>query len=217
VRATLNALAACCLCLAAPATAAAEWHFAPFVGVTFRGNTTIIDPEQATGESHPAFGGAVSLLGNGILGAEGLFQISPYFFQGSENRVTAEGLPIRDDLIASSRVIAAMGNVVVAAPRRYTEYFLRPFVSGGFGVLRVSKTEVQPPGGFEIFPLRANFAAFNIGGGAVGFFSQTTGVRFDFRYFSTLHGTDRGAGVTALGDPVRLRYLTASVGVVIRR
>ena len=59
-------------------------------------------------------------------------------------------------------------------------------------------------------------AGFNIGGGAVGFLSQNTGVRFDLRYYSTLHDTEP-IPVT-LGDaPVHLRYMTFSVGVVIRR
>jgi len=34
----------------------AEWHFTPFIGVTFKGNTTIIDPELATGDKHAARG-----------------------------------------------------------------------------------------------------------------------------------------------------------------
>ena len=41
-------------------------------------------------------------------------------------------------------------------------------------------------------------------------------MRFDLRYFSTLHGKEREPPIT-LGDPVHLRYMTLSVGVVIRR
>jgi hypothetical protein len=217
VRATLEALVACTLCLLASAVPAhAEWHFTPLAGITVKGNTTINDPELATGESHPVFGGIVSLLGGGVIGAEGVFTLSPHFFQGSENRTTAEGLPLPDNIIDSSRVTALMANLMVTAPRRYTEYFLRPFVSGGFGLLRVSKRDA-PAGGSAVFPLEANFAGFNLGGGVIGFFSQRTGVRFDFRYFSTMHATERDTGVTALGDPVHLRYMTASIGLVIRR
>lgn len=192
----MRALAAFWLCLlAAPLPAAAEWHFTPLLGVTFRGNTTFVDAEHATGDAHRSFGGAVTLLGGGLVGAEGLFVLTPRFFQKS------------GDLVQSSRVTALMGNVAVTTPRRWTEYSLRPFVSGGFGLLRVAKTE-------QTFPLEANFAAFNIGGGAVGFFSQRTGVRFDLRYYSTLHETDRGAA--AVG-PVHVRYMAASVGLVFRR
>ena len=59
-----------------------------------------------------------------------------------------------------------------------------------------------------------NLFGYNIGGGAIGFFSRSTGVRFDLRYYSTVHGSDHGP--IAIGD-VHLRYMTASVGVVIRR
>lgn len=217
MRAILKVVAACCLCLVAtPHVAFAEWHFTPFIGVTFKGNTTIIDPELAAGDKHAALGGTVTRLGAGILGAEGVFEIIPGFFQGKPGRTDSAGLPIQSDVLESSRVTALMGNIVLTVPRKYTEYFLRPFVSGGFGLLRVSKTEVTAPGGDEVFPFEANLAGFNIGGGAVGFFSQNTGVRFDLRYYSTLHETER-PGDTTENAPVHLRYMTFSVGVVIRR
>jgi hypothetical protein len=192
-------LAACCLSLLAAAQpAAAEWQFTPFLGLTFRGNTTLVDLEHATGNVHPAFGGAVSLLGSGIVGAEGLLTITPHFFQSS------------GDFVESSRLTELMGNVVLTVPRRWTEYFLRPFVSAGFGVVRVSKTDQQ-----DVLPIHTHFASFDIGGGAVGFLSQRTGVRFDVRYHTTVHGTEAAPGV-ANGD-AHLRYLTAAIGVVIRR
>jgi hypothetical protein len=40
-------------------------------------------------------------------------------------------------------------------------------------------------------------------------------VRFDLRYYSTIKGTDHGP--ITLGDPlVRVRYMTLSIGLVIR-
>ena len=213
MRAILKVVAACCLCIvASPNTAFAEWHFTPFIGVTFKGNTTIFDPELATGDKHATFGGTVTRLGAGILGAEGVFEIIPGFFQGKPGRTDSAGSPIRSDVVESSRMTTLMGNIVLTAPRKYTEYFLRPFVSGGFGLLHVAKTEAQ-----EVFSVDANFAGFNIGGGAIGFFSQNTGVRFDLRYFSTLHETARPEIATNNNEPVHLRYMTLSVGVVIRR
>lgn len=217
MRASLKVVAACCLFMVvSPRAAFAEWHFTPFIGITFKGNTTILDPELATGDKHATLGGTVTRLGSGIFGAEGVFEIIPGFFQGKPGRADSTGEPINSDVIASSRVTALMGNVVLTAPRKYTEYFLRPFVSGGFGLLRVTKTDAPAGQEREVFPLEANFAGFNIGGGVIGFFSQRTGVRFDVRYFSTLHDTERDPLVT-FGEPVHLRYLTASVGVVIRR
>jgi hypothetical protein len=187
--------------------AAAEWHITPLIGFTFAGKTTLIDPQVATGKRHADFGGAVTLLGAGVLGAEAIVVLTPGFFQTEHTPLEADVSPVA---ISSSRTLAVMGNIVLTTPRRWTEYFLRPIVSGGFGILRASSTEEVA----EVLPLHLNLAGFNIGGGAVGFFSQRTGVRFDLRYYSTVHGTDHGP--VAIGD-VHLRYMTASVGVVIRR
>ena len=196
----LKAFAVCCLLIVVPRTAAAEWQFTPMIGATFLGNTSIVDPELATDNVHRHFGGAVSLLGGGLFGVESVFVWTPGFFDDDDPPV---------QLVESSRSIAWMGNIVVTAPRRWTEYFLRPFVSGGIGWLRTSKLEQT-----AIFAPSVDLVGFNIGGGAIGFFTPRTGVRFDVRYYSNLKPTDEGA--VAFGD-VRLRYMTASVGIVLRR
>lgn len=194
----LRALAAgLLLAFASPQSAAAEWHFTPMVGTTFFAKTSLIDPDAATDQSHRNFGGSVALLGGGIFGAEGLVVWTPGFFTGDKG------------LVESSRSIAAMGNVVVTTPRRWTEYSLRPFVSGGFGLLHMSETQVV-----NLFPFNSNIPAFNIGGGAIGFLSQQTGLRFDLRYYSGLSRMDEGN--VSIGR-VYIRYMTASVGVVLRR
>ena len=192
-------LAICCLfVLVLPQAAAAEWHFTPMLGATFFGDTNIVDPDRATPDVHRNFGGSVALLGGGILGAEGLVVWTPGFFTGELG------------LVRRSRTIAAMGNVVFTAPRRWTEYSLRPFVSGGFGVLAASKTETA-----DVFSTdrNRNIPAFNIGGGAIGFLSERTGLRFDIRYYSSFIHSDE---LTDEG-PFSMRYMTASVGLVLRR
>jgi len=194
-----NATTAACLLLVAIARpAAAEWHIAPTIGVTFSGNTSLVDPELATAKRHKNVGGSVSLLGRGIMGVEAVAVLTPGFFETG----TLE-------TVKSSRTFTLVGNAVLTTPRKWTEYSLRPFVSGGLGVLRVSKTE-EP----DVFSFRKNLAAFNIGGGAVGFFTTRTGVRFDLRYYSTLNRSNQGA--VSIG-PVHLNYMSASVGVVFRR
>src|SRR5437868_735049 len=200
----LRAVAACCLVLlAAPATATAQWHVSPSLGMTFGGNTTLVDPDNATGGVHPALGISGMWLSKGIFGIEGLATLTPGFFQNDDSR-----------FIDSSRATAYMGNLVVTAPRKYTEYFLRPFVSGGFGMLRVTESDRGAALASSVFALHANLAGFNVGGGAIGFISQSVGVRFEFRYFSTLHGTERPPG-EALGE-ARLRYMVTSAGLVFR-
>jgi hypothetical protein len=163
------------------------------------GNTSLVDPELATEKRHWNVGGAVTLLGSGIFGAEVITAWTPGFFE-------------RDDLdfVKSSRTVSLMANVVVTTPRRWTEYSLRPFVSGGLGLMHVAQEEED----VTIFPFDLNMVGFNIGGGAIGFLSERTGLRFDLRYHSVLNPSDQGP--IAFED-VHLRYVTASVGIVFRR
>jgi hypothetical protein len=199
-------LAVCCLALLAmPRPAAAEWHFTPMLGTTFGGSTTLVDlefntkGEGATGQIHPNFGGAVTLLGGGIFGVESVVLWTPGFFQTGDL-----------DILKKSRTVSVMGNLVLTAPRHLTEYSLRPFVSAGFGLLHASTLETQK----EVLPVKANLPGFDVGGGAIGFFSQRTGIRFDLRYHTSLYRPGEDASVNGR---VHLRYMTAGVGLVIRR
>lgn len=185
-------------------TAHAEWQFTPMAGLTMLGNTSLVDLEDATRLRHLNVGFSASLLSSGIIGAEVLTIWTPGFFDKSNPEV---------DLVKSSRTAVVMGNVVLTAPRRWTEYSLRPYVSGGLGLMHASTTESRP--GEGIFPIDVNVAAFNIGGGAVGFLSDRTGLRFDVRYHSTLN-RGREEDAPTFG-PVHLRYVTASIGLVFRR
>ncbi|SRR6266545_1091553 len=193
----IRALTICVLVLTVPRAAAAEWHLTPMIGETFLGRTSIIDLEAATDKHRKNLGGSVALMGSGVLGVEALVVWTPGFFQTGNQ-----------DLIKKSRTLALMGNVMVTAPRRWTEYTLRPFVSGGFGLLNASRTEVA-----AVFPTTANMSGYNIGGGAIGFLSERTGLRFDLRYYNNLGGDPNAASI----GPVQLRYMTASVGLVLRR
>ena len=178
------------------------------IGFTFAGRTTLIDPQLAASKSHVNLGGALSLLGAGVFGAETIVTITPRFFQ--TDRTPLDSAVGRVE-IESSRTVSWMANAVLTTPRRWTEYSLRPFVSAGLGVVHASQTPRADERGL---PVRATMAGFNVGGGAVGFLTKRTGVRFDLRYSSTLRGTDQG--LMAIG-PARLHYLSASVGLVLRR
>jgi hypothetical protein len=184
------------------------------IGLTFAGKTTITDLDEGTGKRHPNLAISGALFGEGIVGVEAIATMTPGFFQsGDESGLFPPGE--QNSFVESSRVSSLMGNVVLTVPRRWTEYFLRPFVSGGFGLIRASKLETG-----EVFSVTANLFGYNIGGGAVGFLTRNTGLRFDLRYYSTVRGTDPALGVDgepiAFGD-VHLRFMTASVGLVIRR
>src|SRR5262245_46933355 len=71
------------LLLPAAARAETEWQIRPFVGLSFKGSTTVVDPEQGAGKTHLVLGASVALLGD-IVGVEGELAHVPGFFQSSE-------------------------------------------------------------------------------------------------------------------------------------
>jgi hypothetical protein len=190
--------------LAVGSPVSAEWHIVPLVGLTFKGNTNapLVDNTIAPVGTHPDFGGAITLLGAGVLGVEGIGVFTPNFKGDAD---------IVNSTVQSSRALAVMGNVVLTTPRRWTEYALRPYVSGGLGYMRLSVVEKDTRGGFGT---DLNTAGFDIGGGAIGFFTKRTGIRFDLRYYRRLHRGDSDVFGT---DEPPLSFMTLSVGVVFRR
>jgi hypothetical protein len=198
------------LALGAPAGAAAEWHLTPFAGLSFKGDTTIIDLDPAPGVSvesrHWTIGGTATLIGAGPLGVEGLFMLAPSFFQSGNEDSTLGNV---GSTVVSSRLTVLMGNVVLATPLRWNEYGLRPFVSGGLGLMRAAQRT-----GENEFTIAVNALGVNIGGGAVGFLSERVGLRFDLRYFR-MQPKDVASDV-AIGGRARLDFWNGSVGLVIR-
>lgn len=191
---------------ASPAPSAAEWQFAPFVGYTFKGATTIIDTEQAVAKRHWHFGGAVTLLGEGPVGVEAYLSRTPGLFLNDEFDCALE------TCVTSTRSYAVMGNAVLTTPRRWNQYGLRPYVSGGLGLMHASRTDAQ-----DVFRVDLNLLGMNIGGGAVGFLSDRVGLRFDLRYFRKIEGPDEQTldPPVSIG-PIRLRYWNISLGVVFK-
>ena len=71
--------------------------------------------------------------------------------------------------------------------------------------------------GTEVFPDligAQNSVGMNIGGGAIGFISPRTGVRFEVRHFRSL---DRDLNLLTAEPDSQLSFWRATVGVVIRR
>jgi hypothetical protein len=190
-----------------PGRAAAEWHFTPGIGITFGKGSNLLelgDPDSgALARRNRHVGFTVSRLGEGIFGVEGSVTWTPSFFEGR-----VDPLPGLDPE-GPYRALTVMGNVVLTTPRLWTEYSLRPFVSGGVGLMHLRAAET-------VFPLAEDFSAFNVGAGAIGFLSDRTGVRFDARYHSTLGRKDVDPRLTRDAQPLHLRYFTASIGFVIR-
>ena len=191
----------------APGRASAEWQLAPFVGFSFLGETNLVVTEMSP--RHWNIGGTARLVGGGPLGVEALFVYVPGAFQSVE--LDPISLP-SEATITESLSLALMGNLVLTTPRSWNEYGLRPYVSGGVGLMHAWHDEQR-------FPARANVPGYNVGGGAVGFLSDRVGLRFDVRFFRTLPpGAEPNREIVTNDGVSRLRisYWTATVGVVFK-
>jgi hypothetical protein len=201
------------LLFAVPMEATAEWHFKPFLGVTFAPSTTLtgdvefaaglpIDPELESQSSNVAFGATVALLGE-IFGVEGEWSQAPGFFQARDQ-----------DTLASSGVQTFTGSFIVAVPRRVAEYTLRPYLVAGAGVMRL-RSEGKP-GATTLFPIRETLAAIDMGGGATGFFNERVGVAWDLRYIRSVGGESGDPLVTIDGLAKQLSFWRANMALVLR-
>ena len=187
------------LALPTARTASAEWQFKPFLGFTFGGSTTLIDPQNAVGSHSVIFGGTVALLGE-ILGVEADIAHSPAYFENGDQAAWG-GLAVEN-----SGITTITGNVVVALPRHLTQYTLRPYVATGFGVMRMHKED-------NLGVLSRSMPAFDIGFGATGFLSQRFGVNWEVRRFQTT-GTGELQGFSF--EPEQLSFWRATIAFAIR-
>jgi hypothetical protein len=199
------------LVLAFAAELRADWYLTPFAGMKFGGSTTLIDPENAAGgQFNPdarslrkwTWGASGTWLSTGVLGFEGDLAIIPGYFD-------ADPPPGGQQLVLSSRVTTLLLNALFAAPLDLTRDSLRPYVSGGFGLMRASTEQVPAELGYT-----RNLSAINVGGGVIGMLSRRTGVRWDVRYQRGI-GSAEG-GDTSTGGPARLSFWRANMGVVLK-
>jgi hypothetical protein len=181
---------------AAPVPAAADFFLTPFAAVKFAGDARIVDLDHGASNSKFALGVIAGVLGDGMFGAEADVTYVPRFFDRSSGT-----------LVASSQVLTIMGNVIVAAPRELTGYSLRPFLSGGAGLMHITIDDVA-----GILPVKSNLFGINAGGGAVGALTNVLDVRFEVRYFKSI--TTEDAEGTLGGSS--LSYWRAAIGLTIR-
>lgn len=188
------------LALAVPARAAAQdLLFIPFLGFTFAGGSSLLaDLEQGSGESASAIGGSVALLGDRLLGIEADIGYVPGFFERGDRQIVVPG----------SYVTSVTGSVIVTLPLAITRESLRPYFVAGGGLLRAEARDIR-----TTFPIRSTMPAVTLGGGAIGFLTNTVGVRFDLRHIRSL-GQGDDALAAARGGP-RIRYWRGTVGLVL--
>jgi hypothetical protein len=194
--AVVAAVLLCLMAAAAPAWAA-DKQIRPFFGATFGGSTTFVDLEKASGRLNPVIGVSTLMLGD-MFGVEAEIADAPGFFQAGNKH-----------LVLSSRVTTLTGNVVVAAPRRYLEYALRPYLVGGAGVMRARIDDY-----FGVLKVARVLPSFNVGAGVVGFITADVGICWDVRRFQSLSGNSDEQGLTFGHE--RLSFWRASMGLAIR-
>ena len=191
------------LLLLAPRVAVAEWQVRPFLGFTFGGATTFVDPEKAIGTQNAVIGVSGGWLGE-IFGIEADFGRAPGFFQADRPESSTV-----DPQVLTSGVTTLTGNVVIALPARLAGYGLRPYFSGGAGLMHIDAVAR-----FQIVDLHRTLPMLSLGGGVTGFVTNRIGLSWDVRRLNTL----RGEGET-LGNSVgreQLSFWRATMAVALR-
>jgi len=203
-------LLALMLSAVAPATASADWLFTPFIGMNFGGGATFSDEFgdfDDEFEKRVDFGATLAWMGAGVIGFELDFGYSPNFFEPA-----TEGDADFD--FGDNNVTTLMGNLIIGIPiGGQTGGGIRPYVSGGVGLIRSSIDNVQ-----DLFNIDSrNDWGFNAGGGVTGFFTDNIGIRGDVRYFRSFRDAkfdenDDGFDI-AIGA---LHFWRGSAGVTFR-
>jgi hypothetical protein len=176
---------------------AADRQIRPFVGLTFAGDTSIVDNEHAVGSPHATLGVNAAVLGN-LVGFDVEVARTPGFFESGDVH-----------LVLNSHITTLIGDIVIAAPRRLSEYSLRLYFVGGGGIMKVVKSD--PLGVFDINHVLPTFDA---GVGAIGFLTNEVGVSWELRRFQSVGGPTELTGLTF--ERERLSYWRASMALVVR-
>ena len=197
-----SVIAMALLTLLAPATARADLLLTPNIGVTFGG---------AAESEHLTYGVSAAWMGGGIFGFEADFHYTPEFFEPNDDDI---------DFIDDSNVLSLMGNVILGIPigGQHGGGF-RPYGVAGLGLLKSSVTSTD-----QLTDVNANDFGFNLGVGAMGFFSNHIGIRGEVRYFRSFQDLEAAVENAVKGqfeeisdtEPGSFDFWRANVGVTFR-
>ena len=179
------------------AEVSAEWFVKPSLGITFGGDTTFVDVEDAAGSPTVVLGVSGLLLGE-VVGLDIDFSRAAGFFESGDR-----------NLVASSSVTTLASSLVVAWPRHLNEYGLRPYFTAGAGIMRV-RIEHQ----LSVLNVADTLPAMQLGDGATGFLADRIGLNWEVRHFRTIRRTSVGRGLSF--GPERLSFWRGTMALVIR-
>ena len=202
-RTILSSILFLAVSLAVPKTASADWMLTPFVGWNFGGaaNMQFVDFADEF-EQKANFGVSLTWMGAGVFGFEVDLGFTPNFFEQTEGTGDFE--------FGDNNVTTLMGNVVFGIPiggQRGAGF--RPFAVAGLGLIksRIGNAE-------DFFNVDSNDLGFNLGAGALFYFSDNFGLRGDLRYFRSLQDEELDEDFNfALAD---FRFWRASLGAAFR-
>ena len=166
--------------VAAPSKASADWLLTPFVGWNWGGTANLLEGDDFDDEfeQKAMFGASLAWMGAGVLGFEVDFGFSPNFFENTSGSGDFE--------FADSNLTTVMGNIIIGVPigGQHGVGF-RPYAVGGVGLV---KSRLGSSG--DLFNVDSTDWGFNVGAGAMFFFSDNVGVRGDVRYFRSLEDVE---------------------------
>ena len=178
---------------AVAAPARADWLLVPYAGTGFGAETSLITLEA--GAARMLVGVSGAWLSDQLVGVEADLVYGPSFFGNT-------------GLAVDSYLSTLSGGVIVAVPLSITRESLRPYLTGGLGLVHEEiNYSVAFLGESRTTP------AVHVGGGAIGFVSRRTGYRFDLRQVRSLSREDERLTGTRRA---KLGFWRLTVGVVIR-
>jgi opacity protein-like surface antigen len=192
--------------VAAPSKASADWLLTPFVGWNWGGTANLLNIEDFDDEfeQKAMFGASLGWMGAGVFGFEADLGFSPNFFESTSGSGNFQ--------FGDSNLTTFMGNVLLGVPigGQHGVGF-RPYAVGGLGII---KSRID--GAEDIFEVDSTNFGFNVGAGAIFFFSDKVGLRGDVRYFRSLQDDD--IDVDDLFDIglANFRFWRGTAGLTIR-
>ena len=166
--------------VAAPSKASADWLLTPFVGWNWGGTANLLEGDDFDDEfeQKAMFGASLAWMGAGVFGFEVDFGFSPNFFENTSGSGDFE--------FADSNLTTVMGNLIIGVPigGQHGVGF-RPYAVGGVGLV---KSRLGSSG--DLFNVDSTDWGFNVGAGAMFFFSDNVGLRGDVRYFRSLEDVE---------------------------
>lgn len=172
--------------LAAAQPAAADWLLTPYLGVSFGG---------ATDGQHVTYGGSATWMGASAIGVEIDGSYAPDLLEGS------------GEIAPKANAATLMANLIVGIPLGAPG--LRPYVSGGAGLLRTSLSSDN-----DLFNVDDNSFGVNVGAGVIGFVRENVGLRGDVRYFRRVQDSDASDDIDL--DLSGFDFWRATFGVTFR-